>query len=979
MPAPNKSKQPKKLDKSNKGEAPKKKKGSSSSLLIILSVVGVVVLLGVGITIFMLMSGGEKPPLSGPTGKQTANNQPQSGSSEEGTGTAQPDVAELTTKASELADSLADVAKAEEAGKKLRELLESDVVNKIQGGKNALLNAIKDKALAGNAGARQFIKALSKDSSNATLAQAALRIYEDSLKQAGEKDDAAMSTSVGEEPTNYLPNRVDVVFHMNLNKFLDSEYNKGLFATGAFKKEDIDKRIGMPANMIEQVVLGGIKDYNQVVGVIRTTSPYNWDDVKKTIQLSESGNTIKGKTYYIGKIDFMTEFLGQRIPGLDALKDKAAFWRVDVKTLVYADEVTMKDLLENPPTVEKNLDPPTTAALPGASGGNGAPPDGPTSGGISVGGLGGAEGGTNVSGGTGAPSALGGGASQKPNEGASAGSVNLPDSSRVERYRTLDGKMRRLIKYTEDTKIESLCLFADKATSKFPILVEYMFYLNRLPSVRNKEIDTLAVALPAVTGSPSLRVGVACKGRSVVREITNDIEKLLTSIAKDDLHDIFGFDFKLKQVAGFTEDQQASIGGGIGGQTGGTFGRSTLGGKGGMAPGPGGGAGAPGATSSSGGGNAQGITGGGFGTGLASEGNSPPTNLGQQGRPGAQQVSTATDTEPSGSLSIERSEEYIIITATVKSSLSDFTQKHMKGWMQQIRGKQEITSGKFKYGDLAASLNYLKDDLKNNKRPVVFPFGAHPRTFDAERGPRPYPAHERVSFFRELLPYLGDDRYFSMRESIDPERSWRTPSNLEMARIVVPHFLNPSAGTSSIYVNMHGIDQPLAATHFVGMAGVGPDAAYLPKSDPRAGIFGYDRQTSPDDVKDGLSNTIFMIEADKALLGPWLAGGGSTVRGTSLAGNDVGKRGGFSSPSYSGKQGVWVMMADGSTRFLSKDVSPEVFKALSTMNGGDSAGAIDLIASKVTFEVGPRSDAGTPTATTKKKRLVEEEEAPVKK
>lgn len=975
MPAPDKSKKPKKLDKSKKGEAPKKKKGGSSNLLIILSVVGVVVLLGVGITLFMLFSGGDKTPLPGTTGNQLANNagnQAPTGGSEEGA--SQPNIEELTTKASELADSLADAAKAEEAGKKLREMLDSDVINKIQGGRNAVLNAIRDKALAGNDAGRLFIRNLSRDSSNATLAQAALRIYEDSLKQAGDKDDA-MVTSVGEEPTNYLPNRTDVIFHMYLNKFLNSEYNKGIFATGAFQKEDIDKSLGIPANTVEQVILGGMKDHNQVVGIIRTTSPYNWEDVKKTMQLSESGNTIKGKTYYTGKIDFLTEILGQRIPGLDALRDKAAFWRVDVKTLVYADEVTMKDLLENPPTVEKNLEPPATAALPGETSGanNAALPagglvQGPLAGGISGGGMNG-----------GAPSASGGESSQKPAEGGNTGSVKLPDSSRVEKYRTLDGKMRRLIRYTEDAKVESLCLFTDKATSKVPVLVDYMIYLNRLPSVRNKEIDTVAVALPAVTGSPSLRVGVACRSRGVVREITSDIEKLMTSIGKEDLHDIFGFDFKLKQVAASTEDQQATVGSGLGGIGGGTMGRSTLGGKGGLAPGPGGGAGVPGVVSGGGGaGGAQGITGGGFGAGFAAEGGSGPPNLGQ-GIPPGQQAAASTDNEPSGSLAIERAEEYIIITASVKSSLSDFTEKHMKGWMQQIRGRQELASGKFRYGDLAASLEFLKADLTRNNRPLAFPYGAHPRTFDAERGPRPYPAHERVSFFRELLPYLGDDRYFSMRESIDPERSWRSTSNLEMARIVVPHFLNPSAGTSSMYVNMHGIDQPLAATHFVGMAGVGPDAAYLPKSDPRAGIFGYDRQTAPDDVKDGLSNTIFMIEADKALLGPWLAGGGSTVRGTSMAGNDVGRRGGFSSPSYSGKNGVWVMMADGSTRFLSKDVSPEVFKALCTMNGSDSAGAIDLIANRVTLEVSPRGNATTAATATRKKRLVEEEEAPVKK
>ena len=105
----------------------------------------------------------------------------------------------------------------------------------------------------------------------------------------------------------------------------------------------------------------------------------------------------------------------------------------------------------------------------------------------------------------------------------------------------------------------------------------------------------------------------------------------------------------------------------------------------------------------------------------------------------------------------------------------------------------------------------------------------------------------------------------------------------------------------------------------------------------------------------------------------------ATVRGTSLAGNDVGRRGGFSSPNFSGKAGTWVLMADGSARFLSKDISPDVFKALCTMAGSDSAGAIDLIATKEQLQVTPRTQVASSVSTQQKKRIVEEEEVPIKK
>jgi hypothetical protein len=159
------------------------------------------------------------------------------------------------------------------------------------------------------------------------------------------------------------------------------------------------------------------------------------------------------------------------------------------------------------------------------------------------------------------------------------------------------------------------------------------------------------------------------------------------------------------------------------------------------------------------------------------------------------------------------------------------------------------------------------------------------------------------------------------------------------------------------------------------MAGVGPDAAEYKKDDPRAGIFGYDRQTRKEDVKDGLSNTIFAIQTDPALAGPWIAGGGSTVRGTSEKGDrDVGFRGGFLSPNYGGKEGVWVLMADGSTRFLTKGVSPDIFKRLCTMAGGDDVGDVEGIAPKVNLPVigqAPKANVKKDPAADKKDATAE--------
>ena len=49
-------------------------------------------------------------------------------------------------------------------------------------------------------------------------------------------------------------------------------------------------------------------------------------------------------------------------------------------------------------------------------------------------------------------------------------------------------------------------------------------------------------------------------------------------------------------------------------------------------------------------------------------------------------------------------------------------------------------------------------------------------------------------------------------------------------------------------------------THYLGIAGVGEDAAMLPLSNQRAGFFGYDRKISERDIKDGLATTLAVAE-----------------------------------------------------------------------------------------------------------------------
>src|SRR5436305_14073013 len=84
-------------------------------------------------------------------------------------------------------------------------------------------------------------------------------------------------------------------------------------------------------------------------------------------------------------------------------------------------------------------------------------------------------------------------------------------------------------------------------------------------------------------------------------------------------------------------------------------------------------------------------------------------------------------------------------------------------------------------------------------------------------------------------------------------------------------FVCPSAGNATT-ADGRGI------THYVGIAGVGPDAALLPKADRRAGVFGYDRQVTLHDVKDGTATSLVTVETAWENE-PWQQGGYATVRG----------------------------------------------------------------------------------------------------
>ncbi len=189
---------------------------------------------------------------------------------------------------------------------------------------------------------------------------------------------------------------------------------------------------------------------------------------------------------------------------------------------------------------------------------------------------------------------------------------------------------------------------------------------------------------------------------------------------------------------------------------------------------------------------------------------------------------------------------------------------------------------------------------------------------------------QRLSFHIVIVPYVECDNLYSslaLKEAWDSERNISVMAQRTYKRYQCPSWLGPKGPDASLAATGH-----LAITNYIGVAGVGADAATRPADAPGNGIFGYDRTIAMKDVKDGLGNTALMFETGREV-GPWIRGGPSTVRGVDvddapLAGTD--RPFGGTHP-----KGFNVLLADASVRFTSNDISPAILAALVTVAGGE--------------------------------------------
>jgi hypothetical protein len=272
------------------------------------------------------------------------------------------------------------------------------------------------------------------------------------------------------------------------------------------------------------------------------------------------------------------------------------------------------------------------------------------------------------------------------------------------------------------------------------------------------------------------------------------------------------------------------------------------------------------------------------------------------------------------------------------------------------RGYAEVSDPHPRIHELAAAIQaYVKD--KNG----TFPRGALRRSLSSERN-LDWRPDQRLSWLAVVKDYLPGGDY--TRLEIKEAEGWNEGNNLRIAQVPVPQFLSPVKSSNPLWYYIrypYEGEKFFAATHFVGVAGVGLDAAYYRSDDPavakKLGIFGYDRETKVADVKDGLESTIVALQLSPEYAKPWLAGGGSTVRGISEEADCVQS---FVCAEYQGKKGTFAIMADGRVRFIPADIAPDTFRAMCTIAGGETIRNLDEIAPVVEGDEGPALKTAPP-------------------
>jgi len=161
-----------------------------------------------------------------------------------------------------------------------------------------------------------------------------------------------------------------------------------------------------------------------------------------------------------------------------------------------------------------------------------------------------------------------------------------------------------------------------------------------------------------------------------------------------------------------------------------------------------------------------------------------------------------------------------------------------------------------------------------------------------------------------ILPYLDHASLYAKYKFDEP---WNGPNNSKIADKIVAVYNCPSGDHDQ---------KGSASTMTSYVAVVGPETAW-----PESGT------TSIRDITDGTSTTLLIVEVANSGI-HWMEPRDLHV--VQMAPTINPKSGqGISSPHAGGAQ---VLMADGTVRFISQTLTPELFRALLTRHGGETIG-----------------------------------------
>ena len=163
------------------------------------------------------------------------------------------------------------------------------------------------------------------------------------------------------------------------------------------------------------------------------------------------------------------------------------------------------------------------------------------------------------------------------------------------------------------------------------------------------------------------------------------------------------------------------------------------------------------------------------------------------------------------------------------------------------------------------------------------------------------------AWMTSLLPYIDQAAVYN---TIDFDQPWTSPKNQPAFKIVIPHYLNPNVGPENATVSGFG------AAHYAG----------------NSQLLLNNGSVKIREITDGTSNTIMAGEVG----GSFMAWGDPENRrdpanGFGTAPNQFGVAG-------PGIGGVQMCLTDGSVRFVSENIDPQVLKALATPAGGETIG-----------------------------------------